>query len=103
MRREARAPLLTCAEGFFAGFGLGDDVVGDVFRARGVVAELHGELAAAGGHGAEVADVAEHGGERSLGFDADAAGGGLLALDHAAAAVEIPDDIADFFFGGEDI
>ena len=38
------------------GLGLGDDVVGDVFRARGVVAEFHGELAAAGGHGAEVAD-----------------------------------------------
>ena len=56
--------------------------------------ELHGELAAAGGHGAEVADVAEHGGERSLGLDANAAGGGLLALDHAAAAVEVADDVA---------
>jgi hypothetical protein len=27
-------------------------IVRDVFRARGVVAELHGELATAGGHGA---------------------------------------------------
>ena len=45
------------AELFLAGFGLGDDVVGDVLRTGGVVAELHGELAAAGSHGAEVADA----------------------------------------------
>ena len=39
--------------------GLGDDVVGDVARAGGVVAELHGELATAGGHGAGGSNVSE--------------------------------------------
>ncbi len=67
------------------------------------MAELHGELATAGGHGAEVADVAEHGGQWSLGFDADTTGCRLLALDHAPAAVEVADDVTDFFVGGEDV
>src|SRR5690606_22413206 len=39
---------------------LRDDIVGDVAGTGGVVRELHGELPAAGGHGAKVADVAEH-------------------------------------------
>ena len=46
--------LFRGAEVFVFGLGLGDDVVRDVFRARGVVAEFHGELATAVGHGAEV-------------------------------------------------
>ncbi len=83
--------------------GLGDDLLGDVLRAGGVVAELHGELAAAGGHGAEVADVAEHRAQRGLGLDADATGGRLLALDHAAAAVEVADDVTDVVVGSEDV
>lgn len=41
-----------CAEGFFAFLGLGDHLFGDIFRASGVVAELHGELATSGSHGA---------------------------------------------------
>jgi hypothetical protein len=57
------------------------------------VAEFHGELASAGGHGAQVADVAEHGAQRGFGFDADA----------AASAVEVADDVADFFLRGEDV
>ncbi|MEY4242693.1 MAG: hypothetical protein RLZZ245_278 [Verrucomicrobiota bacterium] len=67
------------------------------------MAELHGELAAAGGHGAKVTDVAEHGAQRGLGLDADATWSWLLALDHAAAAVEVADDVTDFFVGGEDV
>ena len=67
------------------------------------MAEFHGELAAAGGHGAAVADIAEHGAEGGLGFDAAAAGGAVLALDDAAPAVEVADDVTDFFFGGEDV
>jgi hypothetical protein len=88
-------------ESFLALLGLGDDVVGHVFRAGRVVAELHGELAAAGGHGAEVADVAEHRGERGIGLDAHATGAPvILLLDHAAAAVEVADDVADVVASG---
>jgi len=56
-----KAGLLRGAVGFVFGFGLGlgDDVVADVFRRWGAVAEFHGELAAAGGHSAQVADVAD--------------------------------------------
>ena len=50
--------LLPGTERFLFRFCLGDDVIRDVARARGVVAELHRELATVGGHGAEVADVA---------------------------------------------
>ncbi len=67
------------------------------------MAELHGELATAGGHGAEVADVTEHGGQRGFGLDADTTWGRLLALDHAAAAVEVADDVTDFFLRGENV
>ena len=67
------------------------------------MAELHGELAAAGGHGAEVADVTEHGAQRSLGLDSDAAGSRLLALDHATAAVEVSNNVTDFFIGCKDV
>ncbi len=58
----------------FALLGGLDDLVGDVLRTGGVVAELHGELATAGGHGAEVTDVAEHRRKRGLDLDADATG-----------------------------
>ena len=49
MPAKASAPLLRGAERLVFGLGLGDDVVGDVARAGGVVVELHGELAATGG------------------------------------------------------
>ena len=47
--RGSWRPLDFCFRGWGKSkwIGLGDDVVGDVFRARGVVAELLGELAAA--------------------------------------------------------
>ncbi len=67
------------------------------------MAELHGELATAGGHGAKVTDVTEHGAQRSFRFDTDTTWSWLLALDHAAAAVEVADDVADFFLRSEDV
>jgi hypothetical protein len=39
------------------------------FPGRKVVAEFHGELAAAGGQNAQAADVSENGAERGFGFE----------------------------------
>src|SRR5690606_32185615 len=85
--------------GLVAGLGVGDDLVGHVLRRGEVVAELHRELAAAGGHRAEVADVSEHFGQRGLGLDAHAGRGVHLVLDHAAAAVEVADGVTDIRLG----
>jgi hypothetical protein len=52
---------------------------------------------------AQVADAAEHFGERHLGADAHVGGGRLLAADDAAAAVEVADDVADVLVGDEDV
>src|SRR5690606_20904866 len=80
-----------------------DDLLGDVARAGGVAVELHRELAAARGHRAQIADVTEHLRQGRVRLDADAHGAALLAADHAAAAVEVADDVTDVRVRREDV
>ena len=67
------------------------------------MAEFHRELATTGRHGAEVTDVAEHSAQWCFCFDTDTARRWFLALNHAAAAVEVANHVANFFFWGEDV
>jgi FAD/FMN-containing dehydrogenase len=71
--------------------------------AGGIVRELHRKLAATRGHGAQVANVAKHFAQRSIGLDAHPGRSGFLGLDDAATTVEVTDDIAHVVFGGEDV
>src|SRR6187549_1063429 len=95
----SRAGLVWTSElllrGGFALFDLLAHLVEHAARNGGVVAELHRELPAARGVGAQIADVTEHLAERNVGFDAHVGRRRLLAVDHAAPAVQIADHIAN--------
>ncbi len=65
--------------------------------------EFHRELATAGGHGPQTADVSEHLCQRHISFDSHTGRAGHLVLDHAASAVQITDDVTHVVFRSEDI
>src|SRR4051794_13828661 len=69
--------------------GLLDDLLGNVTRNLGVAVELHRVHGTTLGLGPQVADVAEHLGERDLGPDHLDAGRVLHGLDHASAGVDV--------------
>src|SRR5690606_16021722 len=67
----------------------------DRARHLGVVRELHGVGRAALAHRAQLADVAEHVGERHVGPDDGGVAPHLLAADLTTAAVDVANDVAD--------
>src|SRR5699024_10764898 len=79
-----------------------DDLIPDVLGDLDIVAGLHGVLAAALGAGAQISGVAEHLAQRHEGVDLLGAGAGLKALDLAAAAVQVADDVAHILLGDND-
>ena len=91
------SPSLTC----FA--DLGDDLFADRFRHFVVSGELHGVVAAALRHGAQVGRVAEHLREGHPRRDHLDAGPRLHVLDVAAARREVADDVAHVVLGDDDL
>src|SRR5665647_1488963 len=73
---------------------LRDDLLRDVPRNLRVGVELHAVAGAALGARPEVAHVAEHLRQRHQRLDDAHAGALVHGLDHAAAAVEVTDDVA---------
>src|SRR5262245_22895864 len=74
--------------------GLGDELLGKVARDLGVVGKLHRVAGPALGHRPQVRGVAEHLGERHRRADHRGGAAGLAALEMAAAAVQVADDVA---------
>src|SRR3990170_1698571 len=88
--------------------GLLDEFRGQARWHFGVVAELHRGRRTPLGHAAQVRHVPEHLGERDeraddLGLVADRAAPALHALDLAAPAVEVADDVAHELLGHRDL
>ena len=76
-----------------------DDLVGDGLGDLGVRVELHRVHGPARGLRAQVADVAEHLGQRHQGTHDLDAGGVLHRLDLAATGVQVADDVAHVLLG----
>ena len=65
--------------------------------------EFHRELPATRRQRTQLTDVTEHVGQGCIRLDAHTGRTGVLRLDHAAATIEVTDNITDIVFGGEDI
>src|SRR6476619_500545 len=83
--------------------GLLDDLLGNGLGDLCVGVELHGEARAALRLGAQVADVAEHLGQRDEALDDLGAADVLHALDLATAGVDVTDDVAHVVLGRTDL
>src|SRR3954468_10364916 len=80
-----------------------DDLLGDVRRDLVVALELHRVGRAPLRVGAEVCRVAEHLAQRDVGGDRERVAASLLALQAAAPAAEVADDVAEEVLGGHDL
>src|SRR4051812_12378127 len=96
--RTERTPIAG-GGGRLLALGLLDDLFRDVLRNLGVAAEDHRVDSATGGAAAQVADVAEHLGQRDERPDDLDAGGVLHGLDLSTAGVEVADDVAHVLLG----
>src|SRR5262245_20501786 len=83
--------------------GLGDELLSEVARDLCVVRQLHRIARATLGHRPQVGRVAEHLGERHRGADDRRRAPVLGALEVAAAAVEVADDVAHELLGHRDL
>src|SRR6476661_1381776 len=83
--------------------GLLDDLLGNGLGDLCVGVELHGEARATLRLGAQVADVAEHLGQRDEALDDLGAADVLHALDLATAGVDVTDDLAHVVLGRTDL
>src|SRR6478735_8700933 len=83
--------------------GLLDDLVGNVPRNLGVAVELHRVHRTTLGLGPQVADVPEHLGKGDLRTDDLHARRVLHGLDHAAARVDVADDVTHVLLRSTDL